>query len=148
MLINEISAFLFMRTKGLFLLIDEKYEKFTKNNCKMAEKFLNDAGIAFEKVYADQNPARTSTNFYIEHDQPDETITVGISIYNINGMLVWNTQKSGVSNMFKSFPITWNLCDMAGRRVNRGIYLYKVSISTDGVQYESESKKIAVGSAH
>ena len=25
-------------------------------NCKMAEKFLNDAGVPFEKVYADQNP--------------------------------------------------------------------------------------------
>ena len=25
-------------------------------NCKMAEKFLGDAGIAYEKVYADQNP--------------------------------------------------------------------------------------------
>ena len=25
-------------------------------NCKMAEKFLSDAGIAYEKIYADQNP--------------------------------------------------------------------------------------------
>ena len=25
-------------------------------NCKMAEKFLGDAGIAYEKIYADQNP--------------------------------------------------------------------------------------------
>ena len=25
-------------------------------NCKMAEKFLGDAGVAYEKVYADQNP--------------------------------------------------------------------------------------------
>ena len=25
-------------------------------NCKMAEKFLNDAGIAFTKVYADKEP--------------------------------------------------------------------------------------------
>ena len=25
-------------------------------NCKMAEKFLGDSGIAYEKIYADQNP--------------------------------------------------------------------------------------------
>ena len=25
-------------------------------NCKIAEKFLNDAGVEFEKIYADQNP--------------------------------------------------------------------------------------------
>ena len=27
-------------------------------NCKMAEKFLNEAGVAYEKVYADQEPER------------------------------------------------------------------------------------------
>ncbi len=96
------------------------------------------------KVYADQNPARTSTNFYIEHDQPDETITVGISIYNINGMLVWNTQKSGVSNMFKSFPITWNLTNNSGGKVPGGVYLYRATISTDGEHFSTTSRKLLV----
>ena len=96
------------------------------------------------KVYADQNPARTSTNFYIEHDQPDETITVGISIYNINGMLVWNTQKSGVSNMFKSFPISWNLTNNSGGKVPGGVYLYRATISTDGEHFSTTSRKLLV----
>ncbi len=40
MLINEISAFLFRNITDMFLLIDEKYEKFTKNNCKSAENLV------------------------------------------------------------------------------------------------------------
>lgn len=40
MLINEISAFLFNGISDMFQLIDEKYEKFTKNNCKMAENLV------------------------------------------------------------------------------------------------------------
>ena len=43
-----------------------------------------------------------------------------------------------------SSPINWNLSDMSGRRVNRGIYIYKALITTDGKQYSSKSKKIAV----
>lgn len=96
------------------------------------------------KVYADQNPARTSTNFFIEHDQPDETITVTLTIYNINGMPIWHTQKSGVSNMFKSFPITWNLTNSGGAKVPGGVYLYRATISTDNVHTSTKAQKLLV----
>ena len=43
-----------------------------------------------------------------------------------------------------SSPINWNLCDMAGRRVNRGIYVYKASISTNGQEFTSAARKLAV----
>jgi hypothetical protein len=60
------------------------------------------------------------------------------------GRLVWSSQESGKSDMFTSFPITWNLTDMSGRRVPRGIYIYKAGISTDGIQETTKAKKIAV----
>ena len=42
-------------------------------NCKMAEKFLDKAGIAFEKVYADQNPALAEQ--YGIHQAPTLVVT-------------------------------------------------------------------------
>ena len=60
------------------------------------------------------------------------------------GREIWSKTDNGRSDMFTSFPITWNLCDYAGRRVNRGIYLYRAAISTDGVKTTTKSKKIAV----
>ena len=42
-------------------------------NCKMAEKFLDKAGIAFEKVYADQNPALAEE--YGIHQAPTLVVT-------------------------------------------------------------------------
>ena len=42
-------------------------------NCKMAENFLNKAGIAFEKVYADQNPALAEE--YGIHQAPTLVVT-------------------------------------------------------------------------
>ena len=60
------------------------------------------------------------------------------------GQEVWSTTQTGKSDMFKSFPITWELNDMAGRRVPRGIYIYRASIATDGVQEATKSTKLAV----
>ena len=41
-------------------------------------------------------------------------------------------------------PVTWDLTDNAGRRVQRGIYVYRASIATDTTTYVSASRRIAV----
>lgn len=95
-------------------------------------------------VYTTNSPAYTEANFYITHDRPDATITVRLSIYNLLGQEIWTTSETGKSDMFTSFPITWDLTDSGGSRVPRGIYLYRASISTDGEQETTKSKRIAV----
>lgn len=115
----------------------------------MAEKtisFFVQTGLApvIYDVYSDANPATTATNFYITHNRPDARMTVTVTVYNLLGSPVWSASQSGRSDMFSSFPIKWNLCDNAGRRVSRGIYVYRASISTDGEHFETASRKIAV----
>lgn len=95
-------------------------------------------------VYSDANPASVEANFYITHNRPDAHVDVTLTVYNLLGQPVWSTSQSGRSNLFDTFPINWNLTDNAGRRVPRGIYIYKASVSTDGEQYDTASKKIAV----
>ena len=95
-------------------------------------------------VYASVNPAREETNFYVRHNRPDALINFGIEVFDLMGRLVWKSQQSGVSSSNTSFPITWNLTDMGGRRVPRSIYVYRATISTDGKQETTKSKKIAV----
>ena len=95
-------------------------------------------------VYTTSNPASAEANFYLRHNRPDAMITVTLEVYNLMGQLVWSTQQSGRSDMFTSFPITWDLTDSSGRRVQRGIYVYKAGISTDGIQESTKAKKIAV----
>lgn len=117
------------------------------NSAERTIELLVENGIApriFE-VYTDANPARSDVNFYIKHDRPDAMATVEIQVFDLMGRLVWSSASSGQSDMFISAPINWDLCDMAGRRVNRGIYIYKALISTDGMQYSSTANKLAVG---
>ena len=95
-------------------------------------------------VYTDTNPAYTEANFYVRHNRPDATLTVKIAVYDLQGREQWSDTATGRSDMFVSTPITWNLTDRSGRRVPRGIYVYRATVTTDGEQETSESRRIAV----
>lgn len=79
------------------------------------------------EVYSDANPARTEANFYLRHDRPDATLTASIAIYDLMGRMVWTSTATDRSDMFLSAPIRWDLRDMGGHRVSRGIYVYRVT---------------------
>lgn len=96
------------------------------------------------EVYSDANPAIDKANFYLSHDQPDVMATVEITVYNLMGRKLWSRSVTGRSDMFLTVPVTWNLTDEGGRRVQRGIYLYRASITTDGQTYQTASRRIAV----
>lgn len=95
-------------------------------------------------VYTDANPATTGVNFYISHNRPDARCHVRVTVYNLLGSPVWTSETTGLSDMFSTAPLHWDLTDSAGRRVQRGIYIYRASISTNGEHYETASRKLAV----
>lgn len=92
------------------------------------------------------SPARVETSFYVRHNRPDAVMGVTIEVYDLMGRLVWKTTQSGRSDMYTSTPVTWDLTDLSGRRIPRGIYVYRAIISTDGVKEATKSKKLAVTS--
>lgn len=104
----------------------------------------NDKAPVIYDVYTDTNPASTVANFYISHDRPDAMATVLVTVYNLLGKAIWSGSAQGPSDMFESVPVSWNLCDSSGRRVGRGIYVYRATIKADGDTFESASRKIAV----
>lgn len=97
-------------------------------------------------IYTDTNPASTEARFYISHNRPDARMTVKVTVYNLLGQPVWSSSATGRSDMFTSSPLTWDLTDGAGRRVQRGIYVYRAEISTAGGEFSSGSRKLAVTS--
>ena len=95
-------------------------------------------------VYCTGNPASVETSFYVKHNRPDAVVSVTIEVYDLMGRLVWNSTQAGRSDMYTSTPVTWDLVDNGGRRVPRGIYVYRATITTDGVKEATKAKKLAV----
>jgi len=97
-------------------------------------------------VYTDVNPVSTEANFYISHDRPDRNLTVMVEVFDLMGRPMWQATETGRSDMFTSMPLTWNLLDNGGRRVPRGIYLYRATISDEdsGEKTSTASRKLAV----
>ena len=97
-------------------------------------------------VYSDVNPATTEANFYLSHNRPESMLTVTISVYNLLGHKLWSRTSTGRSDMYLTSPVTWDLTDGTGRRVPRGIYVYSATVTADGENFTTASRKIAVTS--
>lgn len=97
-------------------------------------------------VYTDVNPVSTEANFYISHDRPDRTLTVTVEVFDLMGHRLWQATETGRSDMFTTMPLRWDLCDEGGRRVTRGIYLYRATVSDEdsGEKTATESRRLAV----
>lgn len=96
-------------------------------------------------IWTDSSPASVQANFYLKHDRPDQMLTVTVTVYNMLGQPLWSDTTKGISDMYTSTPVVWNLTDQAGRRVPRGIYLYRaVIVGEDGEEQATASQRIAV----
>lgn len=118
------------------------------NSARATIAFAVAEGLApkvFE-VYTDANPARIEANFYLRHDRPDAILNVMIEMFDLLGHMVWTSKATDRSDMFTSAPIKWDLRDMGGRRVQRGIYVYRVTASDTGGVPATVSGRIAVAS--
>lgn len=95
-------------------------------------------------LFVDKNPARETTCFYLNHNRPNSIVSIRIGVYDFSGTEVWAHQEEGLSDMYRSFPVNWDLTDKGGRRLSPGIYIYRAYISTDGVQEATKSEKLII----
>ena len=94
-------------------------------------------------VSCTQNPARTGTTFIISHDRTGCTVDVELDIFDTSGRQLWRHNESGVSTN-GAYTLTWDLTVDGGQRLQTGVYLYRVSISSDGSKQVSKAKKLVV----
>lgn len=93
-------------------------------------------------LHTDINPASAAVNFIIASDAADEALSYMIEVFDISGRKVWQTETRPASGTETN--IGWDLCDLAGARVARGIYPYRATMTTKSGQTVSESGKLAV----
>ncbi|MFB6342573.1 type IX secretion system sortase PorU [Saccharicrinis sp. FJH62] len=117
------------------------------NNSSSAElKFVVDKNDKpdITKVTCYPNPAMSYVNFEFDHNRPESVLDIQIDIFSTNGQLINTLSQIAYSADNTSNPLNWDLTDMSGRKVNRGIYFYRVRISQNGKESLGAAQKLIV----
>ena len=94
-------------------------------------------------VYATNNPARESTTFVVAHNFCGADLDLAIDIMDTSGRLLWSTSESGTATT-NTIAYKWDLCTDSGAKLNTGIYLYRIKLSSNGSSYASKAKKLLI----
>lgn len=89
------------------------------------------------------NPARTDTRFIVLHDRPGSVVDTDIEIFDMSGRLLHIISQT-VTPSSTTITIPWNLTVSNGNRLQTGVYLYRVRITTDDSSKVSKAKKLII----
>ena len=94
-------------------------------------------------VYATNNPARESTTFVVAHNFCGAEMNLEIDIMDASGRLLLSTSKREIATT-NTMAYPWDLRTDSGAKLNTGIYLYRIKLSSNGSSYASKTQKILV----
>lgn len=94
-------------------------------------------------VSCTNNPATTSTTFIVTHNFMGSQVDLVIDVFDMSGRLLWQHSESGVSSS-NAYTVSWDLTVDGGARLQTGVYLYRVRLSSDGGSQATKSKKLVV----
>jgi hypothetical protein len=121
----------------------------TYNN--MAEEYLEFiVGESHELVIKNllnyPNPFRDETTFSFEHNRSGEDLEVTIQIYSRNGSLVRVIEGETVNSEFRVNDIKWDGRGGSGKKLESGIYIYRVYVRSlvDGAKNEDFKKLVII----
>ena len=89
------------------------------------------------------SPATEQTTFFVTNDRPESDVTVMLEVFDYAGGVLFKTEvedqtTSGI------YTYDWDLRDNAGAPFKSGVYVYRISMSADGGEYESKTGKIVI----
>ncbi len=116
------------------------------NNSSTAEltfNVVNSLEPDYLSVSCTANPATTSTTFIINHDRAGSNLDVQIDVFDMSGRPLWKHEETGVSST-STYTVDWDLTGNNGGHLETGVYIYRVSISSDGSEYKSKAKKLVI----
>ncbi len=99
---------------------------------------VSDSGITLSHVLNYPNPFVNYTEFWFEHNRPNEPLNVQIQIFTISGKLVKTINKTVQTTGSLSRDITWNGLDDFGSKIGKGVYIYKLKVVSSITQDHAE----------
>jgi len=76
------------------------------------------------------NPFISNTEFWFNHNKPNQLLNLQVQIFTVSGKLVKNMNEVIQSEDNLSRSIIWNGLDDFGSKIGKGVYVYKLRVST------------------
>ncbi len=104
----------------------------------------NSAEVALKHVLNYPNPFTTNTKFIFEHNQASQLINVRVQIFTVSGKLIKTLETTIAGTQYMNNPIVWDGRDDFGDRIGRGVYIYKLRISTPEGKSGEKFEKLVI----
>jgi hypothetical protein len=90
------------------------------------------------------NPFTQSTQFYFEHNRPNEQLDVMIQVFTVTGKLVKTIHRKIFASGFRVGPIPWNGKDDFGDKIGKGVYLYRLKVRSENGKTAEKIEKLVI----
>ena len=104
------------------------------NNSSTAEldfEVRKDAEPDHLDIRCKRDPDTNNITFIITHDRAGSSLDIQLDIYDTAGRQLWRYRESGVSSD-DTYTIDWDQSIDGGRVLQTGVYIFKVSLSSNG----------------
>ncbi len=91
---------------------------------------VSDSDLVLSNVLNYPNPFINYTEFWFNHNKPNELLNVQIQIFTISGKLVKTINETVQSEGNLSRTIVWNGLDDFGSKIGKGVYIYKLKVKS------------------
>ncbi|WP_298780329.1 type IX secretion system sortase PorU [uncultured Polaribacter sp.] len=91
---------------------------------------ISDAILNLENVLNYPNPFVNYTEFWFNHNKPNESLEVQIQIFTVSGKLVKTINQNIQTTGSLSRSINWNGLDDFGNKIGKGVYIYKLKVKS------------------
>jgi hypothetical protein len=94
--------------------------------------------LNLENVLNYPNPFVNYTEFWFNHNKPNEPLEVHVQIFTVAGKLVKTINQNVQTTGTLSRNITWNGLDDFGHKIGKGVYVYKLRVLATSSNLVSE----------
>lgn len=90
------------------------------------------------------NPFTTKTQFWFEHNRPEQNLQVRIQIFTLTGKVVKTIKQTINDAGNRSSEVEWDGRDEFGDKLGRGVYLYRLTVITPEGRKKEKIEKLVI----
>ena len=89
---------------------------------------VDDRDLVLENVLNYPNPMINYTQFWFNHNKPNEPLEVQVQIFTVSGKLIKTINQTIQTEGNLARSISWNGLDDFGNKIGKGVYIYKLNV--------------------